>query len=54
MDKVGGAQGKLAGGVGCFCGCHDEAKVGSLILLGRGILLGKVSEHVGETLVKVS
>ena len=42
LDNIGGALGDLAGGAGYCCGCHDESKGGSLLRLGRGVLVRKV------------
>ena len=53
LDKVCGAQENIPGGVSCYCGQHDEAKGNISFSLGRGVLVGKVPEHAGETLVKV-
>ena len=54
LDKVSSALGEMAGGVGFFCGCNEESKGDSLILMGRGVLISKVPEHTGEVLIKIS
>ena len=53
MDKVGSAMGDLAGGGGCCYGCHEDTNGGSLLLLGRGVLVSEVPEHAGEALVEI-
>ena len=44
----------MSRGVGWFCGCNVEAKGGSLILMGRGVLVSKVPDHAGEVLFDIS
>ena len=53
MDKVCSTKGELTVGVGCLIR-HDKSKGNILLSLGRGVLIGKMREHAGETLVKVS
>ena len=54
LDKVSSTLGEMTVGVGCCCSCHEEAKGGRLILMGRGVLVSKVPEHAGEVLIKIS
>ena len=54
MDKVNSALGELAGWVGCCLAFQEESKGGSLISMGRGILVSKVPEHAGEMLIEIS
>ena len=54
LDMVRSTLGKMSQGVGCFCGCHKEAKGDRLILMGIGVLLITVPEHAGEVLINIS
>ena len=54
MDKVSSAIGEMSGGVVCCYGCNEDSKGGSLILMGRGVLVCNVPEHAGEVLIDIS
>ena len=54
MDKFSSAIGEMSGGVVCCYGCNEDSKGGSLILMGRGVLVSKVPDHAGEVLINIS
>ena len=54
IDMVRSTLGKMSQGVGCFCGCHKEAKGDRLILMGKGVLVSKVPDHASEVLIDIS
>ena len=53
LDKFSSALGELTVGVVCCYSCHEEAKGGRLILMGRWVLVSRVPEHAGEVLIKI-